>query len=85
MSKTAAITHIEQQIESLHPVDQLKMLERILRHLKRLLVQHTADTTQQSERKGIAEKLNQVYDSKPSGINSQLFNAQLVSISRDEW
>jgi len=34
MSKTAAISEIEHKIEALQPADQLKLLERIVRHLK---------------------------------------------------
>ena len=34
MSKAAAITEIEHKIEALQPSDQLKLLERMVRHLK---------------------------------------------------
>lgn len=34
MSKAATITEIEHKIEALPPTDQLKLLERIVRHLK---------------------------------------------------
>ena len=35
MSKTTTITEIEHRIEALQPVDQLKLLERMVQHLKR--------------------------------------------------
>jgi hypothetical protein len=34
MSKAAAISEIEHKIEALQPADQLKLLERMVRHLK---------------------------------------------------
>ena len=34
MSKTTAISEIEHKIEALQPADQLKLLERMVRHLK---------------------------------------------------
>ncbi len=34
MSKAATLTEIEHKIEALPPTDQLKLLERIVRHLK---------------------------------------------------
>ena len=34
MSKAAAISEIEHKIEALQPVDQLKLLARMVRHLK---------------------------------------------------
>ncbi len=34
MSKAAVITEIEHKIEALPPTDQLKLLEKIVRHLK---------------------------------------------------
>ena len=37
MSKTAAITEIEHKIEALQPADQLKLLEKMVRHLKHAL------------------------------------------------
>lgn len=37
MSRTTTITEIEHRIEALQPVDQLKLLERMVRHLKRSL------------------------------------------------
>jgi hypothetical protein len=37
MTKAAAITEIEHKIEALPPTDQLKLLERIVRHLKHSL------------------------------------------------
>lgn len=37
MTKAATITEIEHKIEALPPTDQLKLLERIVRHLKHSL------------------------------------------------
>jgi hypothetical protein len=34
MTKAATITEIEHKIEALNPTDQLKLLERMVRHLK---------------------------------------------------
>jgi len=38
MSKAAAITEIEHKIEALQTTDQLKLLERMVRHLKHTLI-----------------------------------------------
>jgi hypothetical protein len=86
MSKYMAVNQIEQQIEALPPVEQIMMLERIVHHLKQLLLaQPIATTTFQTKRKGIAEKLNQVYKAESTHLDPHLFNAQLASIGRDEW
>ncbi len=37
MSKAATIAEIEHKIEALQPTDQLKLLERMVRHLKHAL------------------------------------------------
>lgn len=80
-----AINEIEQQIEALPPVEQIKMLERIARHLKHLLLAQPITATSRTECNGIAEKLNQVYSVETSHLEPHLFNAQLASIGRDEW
>ncbi len=67
------------------PVEQIMMLERIVRHLKQLLLAQPATATPLKECKGIAEKLNQVYKAETSRLDSQLINAQCISVSRDEW
>ena len=85
MPRSMAINQIEQQIEALPPVEQIMMLERIVRHLKQLLLAQPATATPLKERKGIAEKLNQVYKTETSRLDSQLINAQCTSVSRDEW
>jgi len=76
---------IEQQIESLPPVEQIKMLERIVCHLKQLLLTQSTATTPVTGCKGIAGKLNQVYKAEPPHMDQRLFSAQLTSIGRDEW
>jgi len=85
MSKSMAITQIEQQIEALPPVEQIMMLERIVRHLKKLLLAQPAAAAPRAECKGIAEQLNQVYKAEASRLEPQLFNAQLASFGRDKW
>jgi hypothetical protein len=85
MSRSVSINQIEQQIEALPPVEQIMMLERIVRHLKQLLLAQPIAATQRTECKGIAEKLNQVYKAEVSHLDSHLFNVQLNSIGRDEW
>lgn len=85
MSRYMAINQIEQQIEALPPVEQIMMLERIARHLKQLLLAQHIAATPRTEYKGIAEKLNQVYQVETSQLDPQLFNAQRSTLSRDEW
>ncbi|MBK5275027.1 MAG: hypothetical protein JJE30_08245 [Desulfuromonadales bacterium] len=85
MSKSMAINQIEQQIEALPPVEQVMMLERIVRHLKQLLVAQPVPVTPRTEYKGMTEKLNQVYKTETSFLDPQLINAQFASIGRDEW
>lgn len=85
MSKSMAITQIEQQIEALPPVEQVMMLERKARHLKQLLLAQPVTATPRTECKGLTEKLNHVYQVETSRLDPHLFNAQLASIGRDEW
>lgn len=40
MGKAAAISEIEHKIEALQPADQLKLLERMVRHLKHAFIGH---------------------------------------------
>ena len=79
------INKLEQQIEALPPVEQVMMLERIVRQLKQLLLAQPIAVTPRTECKGIAEKLNQVYKTETSLLDPHLLNAQLTSIGRDEW
>jgi hypothetical protein len=85
MSKSMAITQIEQQIEALPPVEQIKMLERIAHHLKLLLSAQPAVAASRSECQGVTEKLNKLYAVELSSLEPQLVNAQFVSIGQDEW
>jgi hypothetical protein len=49
MPKTASLTELEHHIESLHTSDQLKLLEKMVRHLKRTLtVQYPAKAQKNS-------------------------------------
>ncbi len=84
MLKSVAINRIEQQIEALPPVDQLMMLERIVQHLKHLLLTHPI-AAPRTESKVMTEELNRVYKSETSQLGSQLFYAQAVSLGKDEW
>jgi hypothetical protein len=85
MSKVMAITEIEQQIEELPPVEQAMMLERIARHLKRMLLAQTNLETTRAERTGIAEKLNQIYQTEASRLDPLLIYAQCSSVNSEEW
>ena len=85
MSKTMAINQLEQQIEALPPVEQVMMLERIVRHLKQLLVAQPSIAAPRIESKEMVEKLNSVYKVETSCLDSQLFNAQFASINRENW
>jgi hypothetical protein len=85
MSKTLAISQIEQQIGELPPVEQIKMLERMVRHLKKVLLSQPIIAPLQLETKDVVEKLDAVYKVETSRLDSLLFNAQISSIGRDEW
>ena len=85
MSRSITINQIEQQIEALPPVEQVMMLERIVRHLKQLLLAQPIAVTPRTEYKGVAEKLNQIYKVETSHLDPQLFNAQRTILRRDEW
>jgi hypothetical protein len=85
MLKPVAINYIEQEIEALPPVDQIMMLERIVKHLKQLLLAHPIVIAPRTESKVMTEKLNVVYKSETSQLDPQLFNAQLVSLGKNEW
>jgi predicted unusual protein kinase regulating ubiquinone biosynthesis (AarF/ABC1/UbiB family) len=82
MSKSIAANQIERQIESLPPVEQIKMLERVIRHLKRLLI---AQPVEKIAGKKITEKLNCLYKDETSRIEPELSRAQFISIGRDSW
>ena len=71
-----AINQIEQQIEALPPVEQIMMLERIVRHLKRLMLAQSITVTSHTECKGMTEKLNHIYENDASRLEPQLFNLQ---------
>jgi len=85
MSKSMALTQIEQQIEALPPVEQIMMLERIVRHLKQLLLARPITATPRTECEKMTEKLNHIYQVETSRLDPQLFNAQFASIGQDEW
>ena|SRR5690349_5889430 len=54
MTKAATITEIEHKIEALPPTDQLKLLERIVRHLKHSLTAQPPVTQRKTDVAGIA-------------------------------
>ncbi|MBI4753221.1 hypothetical protein HY793_02460 [Candidatus Desantisbacteria bacterium] len=86
MLKSVAIRQIEYQIKALPPVDQIKMLERIVYNLKQLLLARPVVAgLLQTEHKGITERINRIYSVESSQIDCQFINAQNVSIDRDEW
>jgi hypothetical protein len=85
MSKSMAINQIEQQIEALPPIEQVMMLERIVRHLKKLLLSQPTIIVPKIESGKIVEKLNYIYEVEASRLDSQLINAQCISLGRDEW
>jgi len=85
MSRAMAISKIEQQIEALQPVEQIMMLERIVRRLRQLLLAQPVTSKSRPEFKGVTEKLNQVYGAETSQMDPLLLNAQLFNIVRDEW
>ena len=85
MSKTMAIHQLEQQIEALPPVEQVMMLERIIRQLKQLLLAQSNIATPRIESKELVKKLNSVYKVETSRMDAQLSKAQFASIGRDEW
>jgi len=80
-----AINQIEQQIEALPPIEQVMMLEHIVRHLKKLLLSQPTITDPKIESGKIVEKLNYIYEVETSRLDSQLINVQCISLSRDEW
>lgn len=85
MPKTMAIEQIEKQIQGLPPVEQVMILERLVLHLKQLLLSQPTITSPGIESKKITGKLNDIYKVETSRIDSQLLNAQLASLGRDEW
>ncbi|MBE0502242.1 MAG: hypothetical protein K0A93_06695 [Desulfuromonadaceae bacterium] len=85
MSKPMAIDQIEKQIEALPPVEQVMILEHLVLHLKHLLLSQSTIATPGIESKKMTCKLNDIYKVETSRVDSQLFNAQLSSIGRDEW
>ena len=85
MLRHVGINHLEQQIEALPPVDQIMMLERIVQHLKQLLLAHPIDNVPRTTSREMTEKLNLVYKSETSQLDPQLFDAQSASLCKDEW
>ena len=85
MAKTMAINQIEKQIEALPPIEQVMILERLVLHLKQLVLSQQSTATQQIESKEMTGKLNNIYKIETSRLDSELLTAQISSLSRDEW
>jgi long-subunit acyl-CoA synthetase (AMP-forming) len=85
MAKTMAINQIEKQIEALPPIEQVMILERLVLHLKQLVLSQQSTATQQIESKEMTGKLNNIYKLQTSRLDSDLLTAQISSLSRDEW
>jgi hypothetical protein len=85
MAKTMAINQIEKQIEALPPIEQVMILERLVLHLKQLVLSQQSTATQQIESKEMTGKLNNIYKVETSRLDSELLTAQISSLSRDEW
>jgi hypothetical protein len=85
MSKTMAITQIERQIEELPVVEQLKMLERMVRHLRQLLLSQSVVSASQTQRKRLTEQLNHVYKVEASRLDKQFAHAQIAVLALDDW
>ena len=85
MSKSMAITQIERQIEELPVVEQIKMLERMVRHLRQLLLSQSVASASQTQRKRLTELLNHVYKAETSGLDKQLAHAQIAALGPDDW
>jgi hypothetical protein len=85
MAKTMAINQIEKQIEALPPIEQVMILERLVLHLKQLVLSQQSTATQQIESTEMTGKLNNIYKLQTSRLDSDLLTAQISSLSRDEW
>jgi len=85
MSKMMAINQIEKQIDALSPIEQVQILERLVLHLKQLLLSQPTIAIPCIESKKTTEKLNDIFKVETSRLDSQLLNAQISSIGRDEW
>ena len=84
MAKTMAINQIEKQIEALPPIEQVMILERLVLHLKQLVLSQQSTTAQQIESKEMTRKLNNIYKVETSRLDSELLTAQISSLGRDE-
>jgi hypothetical protein len=85
MAKTMAINQLEKQIEALPPIEQVMILERLVLHLKQLVLSQQTTGTQQIESKEMTGKLNNIYKIETSRLDSELLTAQISSLGRDEW
>lgn len=85
MAKTMAINQIEKQIEALPPIEQVMILERLVLHLKQIVLSQQPTATQQTASKEMTGKLNSIYKNETSRLDTELMTAQISSISRDEW
>lgn len=85
MPKSIVVSQIEQQIESLPPVEQIMMIERITRHLKQLLIAHPVTQPLPEDGKNITASLNHLYQHEQSGLEPHLLNVQLTAVGRDRW
>ena len=85
MAKTMVINQLEKQIEALPPIEQVMILERLVLHLKQLVLSQQSTATQQIESKEMTGKLNNIYKIETSRLDSELLTAQISSLSRDEW
>ena len=85
MSKAMSISEIEHQIKNLPQADQIKMLERIVRNLKKTIVNPDIKRLPKAECKGLTEQLNRIYSVEESRLDCHFINAQIKSIDRDDW
>ncbi|MFH1098151.1 MAG: hypothetical protein ABH886_08650 [Candidatus Desantisbacteria bacterium] len=86
MLKSVSIRQVEHQIKAFPPIDQIKMLERIIHNLKQLLLARPIVAgLLQAKHKKITERLNRIYSVESSQIDCQFIDAQNVSIGQDEW
>jgi hypothetical protein len=84
MSNLVTVKHIEHEIQSLPPIDQVELLKRMIRRLKHSLPKQFRTQTTINSRQ-ITAQINKIYSAESSTLEPCLMNAQLKSIERDTW
>lgn len=82
MPKSITTNQLEQQIETLSLSEQIRILEKLVKHLKDVV---TPTKHMQTQPSLITRQLNRIYSEVDSSLDSHLMHAQTAILARGEW